>query len=123
MAKNAINAYRQAIAQKPEIVTTRDNLKDHKGNSMDELEALGLTKQHLLRLQRMGLALKALTPNVFAPKSDEPNCWVQVPVEYKDKYQKPNGYVRAEKRVEMELRPRYWYRGKGSRVRWILFAE
>lgn len=123
MANKALEAYRDAVKSNPEIVTTKDNVRNHPGNTEEQLEALGLTPRHLLRLSRMGLALKGYTQNIYPPKEDEKDAWAEVPVVYTDDFVDDRGYERTQKRVEVEKRPRYWYRGKGMRTRWILFQE
>lgn len=123
MANQTLVKYREAIAKDPTIVVSKENVRTHQGCTPEQLEALGLGKKELLRLSRLGLALKAHTTNIFPPKEDEENAWAEVPVVYYDEFVDSRGYERRTKRIEIERRPRYWYRGKGMRTRWILLAE
>jgi hypothetical protein len=108
----------------PAILTPPEKVRESKGFSLESLEAWGLTKSDLIRLERMGRAVRGYTPNIFPPnEKDGEAAWLNVEVTYKDHYVDARGYDRHTKRTEVERRPRFWYRGKGMRVRWVLIAE
>lgn len=48
-----------AVSQDPKILTPKDQVEKSLGEDPRYLESLGLEKHHLIRLERMGLAIKA----------------------------------------------------------------
>lgn len=123
-----IENLKAAVVLNPQIVVPKSEVKTAKGLTEPMLAAFGLTRKDLKRLERKGLAIRAYTQNIFPPREDEKapdgkSAWAIVPVVYTDHFQTSQGYDRKVKRLEDESRPRYWYRGKGHQVKWIIFAE
>lgn len=48
-----------AVIQDPKIMVSKDEIEISLGEDTRYLETLGLTKRHLIRLERLGLAVKA----------------------------------------------------------------
>lgn len=123
MYDETLRKYSLAIERDPSVGSLQEGLKDHKGVPLEHMETLGLSKKELRRLIRLGLAVKGYTRNFFDPPETDEKAWIEVPITYKDAYQHPNGYVRYEKRVEMEKRPLYRKHGQGMRARYILIVR
>lgn len=62
-----------ALKARPGLATFRDEVGKAKGFPMGYLEALGLTKQDMKRLERSGYALRGYTKNVWTPGETLPN--------------------------------------------------
>ena len=58
MYKETMDKYRKALEINPAIAVTKENVRTHIGCSKEELSNLGLEKKDLLRLSRLGLAVK-----------------------------------------------------------------
>lgn len=94
--RECVRVLTEAINADPAIITTRDLIMTHPGNIPENLGRLGLTKQHLRRLERMGLAIRAYTKNIWLPGESAPDG--------------------------KEIKKGMTARGRGHRVRWLLFA-
>lgn len=126
--KPAVRSLRDAVLLNPQILVPKAEVRKARGVTERALADLGVSRKDLKRLERMGLAIRAYTQNMFPPKEDETapdgkSAWAEVPILYTDEYQDSRGYTRKQQRIEMERRPRYWYRGKGHELRWVIFAE
>lgn len=86
-----------AISQDPTICTTRADIENHNGNDPAYLDSLGLTEKHLRRLEKMGLAVRGYTRNIWYPGEKAPN--------------------------EKEPKPGNSIRGSGHHVKWLLIKE
>lgn len=86
----------KALHEDNSIGTSRDLLFNHPGSTPEYLESLGLTRSRLKRLERLGLAIRARTKNIWLTGETA-----------------PTGEV---------VGTGYSLRGKGSRVRWILIT-
>jgi hypothetical protein len=122
MKQDLLRRYEEAIRNNPKIASFKSELKTHQGTSLEDIEKLGLNKKDLLRLSRLGLAVKAYTRNFFDPPADNEAAWYEADITYKDAFIDSRGYVKYEKRVEKEKRPKYRHTGSGMRARWILIV-
>lgn len=118
--KKVLKQYQEVLENYPQYITSKDEINATKGYSDLDLKSIGLSTKDLKKLERLGKIIRAYTQNIFSPKQENTKAWAEVPVVYYDVYQDSRKYVRRVKRVEMELRPKYWLRGKGTQRRWIL---
>jgi hypothetical protein len=87
----------RAIEINPKVATTLEAVGTHEGTSPAHLELLGLDRPTLRRLERLGLAIRARTKNVWLPGEGTPDG--------------------------RPVLPNTTARGKGSRIKWILIQK
>lgn len=92
--KEFLEKLKAAVIQDNKIICKKSDIGNHTGCDEAYLESLGLHKKHLIRLQRLGLAIKARTKNIWLPGEILPNGKVV-----------PEGQT---------------YRANGSKTKWIL---
>lgn len=95
--KECLERLKLAEGQDPSIMTTLEAIHEHKGNDPEYLSSLGLEKNHLKRLQRLGRAFQAYTKNIWLSGETL-----------------PSGHV-------CEIGSSY--RGKGMRLKWLLIKK
>lgn len=80
--------------ERPDLVTTIDKIFEHPGLTTSDVEHYGFSKQDLKRLEKLGLAVRARTKNVWVTGETL-----------------PSGYIVNQGES---------FRGKGSKAMWLL---
>lgn len=88
---------KNALQADPNISVTIGELLTNPGFEESYLSLLGLDRSDLKKLERMGLAIRGYSKNIWGPGE-----------------QLPNGNIVKEKET---------YRGSGHRVRWLLVTK
>jgi len=94
--KECLRMLNIAISQDSSIVSSRDAYLSHPGNEEAYLDSLGLTRRHLKKLEKLGYAIRGYTKNIWLPGEEAPDG----------------------KPVHEHMSAR----GKGHRVKWLLFG-
>jgi hypothetical protein len=111
-----------ALGQDKAIVCSKHELGT-RGFSEEYLSQLGLGRNDLKRLERLGVAIRMYTKNVWLPGETMPNG-KKAEGTYSQLEVKGNNRKHEKKRETTTIQvPSTTYRGSGSRVQWILLAR
>lgn len=112
------------LSQNLSMVVSRAEAQNHPGFTAEEYAELGLDKAQLKKLVHLGFALRGYTSNCRFPDPEkEPEAYETVKVTKKETYIDERGYERTRKTQVEEKRPKFVYRGKGHRARYILVVS
>ena len=95
--REALERLKLATGQDSSIMVGLEEAQIHPGNEPEYLSQLGLEKKHLKRLEKLGIAFRAYSKNIWLAGETM-----------------PNGKV---------VEPGSSYRDRGSRVLWLLVRK
>lgn len=107
LRKSTYGLYKKACELDINLCVERESVDSSAGHTREYLEHLGLDKGTLVRLERAGRAIRAYTRNYWESGMQHPQTGEVIPM------------GRMQNGVEYKIQ----YRGKGSRVRWIILKD
>jgi len=121
-----INKLLEIAEKHPEILVKKEDLSKAEGFSLPYYKSIGLGKNDLRRLERLGVAIRGYSQNIWVSGDTLPNGKVVpgemaiVEVEKTKQYLDTRKYVRTMKYTEEVKVPQMSVRGNGHKPLWII---